>query len=119
MGSPTPVMRALGKPLLCAGFPSNLMMLVSSLQPTGVATELENGLVTQHAYTVTGAEQVRPHRTLNPLNGGAAPLRLHPTRLCLCQKSQLHPHTTPQAYPAVLRKLTWWLVPDLGVTFFL
>lgn len=29
------------------------------MKPTGEAMRMENGLVSQHAYTVTGAEQVR------------------------------------------------------------
>ncbi|XP_049640650.1 LOW QUALITY PROTEIN: calpain-13 [Suncus etruscus] len=37
----------------------SLITCATPAGPTGVATELENGLVTQHAYTVTGAEQVQ------------------------------------------------------------
>ncbi|XP_045835744.1 calpain-13 [Meles meles] len=56
-------------------FPSDLVMMVKTAakagslitcatpaEPTGVARSLENGLVSQHAYTVTGAERIQSWR---------------------------------------------------------
>ncbi|XP_055981756.1 calpain-13 [Sorex fumeus] len=40
----------------------SLITCATPAGPTGVATKLQNGLVSQHAYTVTGAEQVQYRR---------------------------------------------------------
>ncbi|XP_012582799.1 PREDICTED: calpain-13 [Condylura cristata] len=40
----------------------SLITCATPVGPTGQDTELENGLVSQHAYTVTGAEQIRSRR---------------------------------------------------------
>ncbi|XP_037384169.1 calpain-13 [Talpa occidentalis] len=40
----------------------SLITCATPAGPTGKATELENGLVSQHAYTVTGAEQIQYRR---------------------------------------------------------
>uniref|UniRef100_A0A673T4A4 Calpain-13 n=1 Tax=Suricata suricatta TaxID=37032 RepID=A0A673T4A4_SURSU len=60
-------------------FPSDLVMMVktaaktgslmtcSTPAPTGEARGMENGLVSQHAYTVTGAERIRYQRSWEDL----------------------------------------------------
>lgn len=40
----------------------SLMTCATPAGPTGEATRMENGLVSQHAYTVTGAEQIQYRR---------------------------------------------------------
>ncbi|XP_045700384.1 calpain-13 isoform X2 [Phyllostomus hastatus] len=37
----------------------SLMTCATPVSPTGIATRMENGLVSQHAYTVTGAETIQ------------------------------------------------------------
>lgn len=63
------------------------MVCFPPLKPTSESMRMANGLVSQHAYTVTGAEQVRlpvdtvPQGSCSPKQESKSHVKLSPAKL--------------------------------------